>query len=278
MIRIRRCLSLALLGLALGTDSALAQVSAIGVGQTVDGRLEAGDPRLEDDSHYDLYLFRGTPGERITITLRSDDFDAYLAWGTWDGTSFSEERANDDGGGGTDARLGVTISEDGSYALRANSLSSDETGSYTLSVERAQIVPVTVQAVGLGQPVSGRLEPTDPVLDDDSHFDLYLYRGEPGERVVATLRSSDFDAYLTMGDWDGVDFYEDGSDDDGGGETDARLTATVGTEGGIHIRANSLSAGEGGAPTLSWSSAAREPPRSHSPSRCLPWPLQWARP
>ena len=47
--------------------------------------------------------------------------------------------------------------------------------------------------------VQDRLDTGDAQLDDDSFFDLYEYRGQPGETIVVTLRSSDFDAFLQGG-------------------------------------------------------------------------------
>ena len=43
--------------------------------------LEPGDAIgvLDDGSHYDIYTFSGPAGQRVRITLRSDDFDAFLA-------------------------------------------------------------------------------------------------------------------------------------------------------------------------------------------------------
>jgi hypothetical protein len=229
---------------------ACAQPPEVAVGQRVEGRLEASDPTLDDDSHYDLWTFRGSPGERVTITLRSQEFDAYLTWGVWDGRSLADERSDDDSGGGSDARLTVTVDGDGRYAIRANSYGGGETGAYVLTLEPSRTVPVTVRPIMPGQRVNGTLDESDPLAEDDSWFDLYQYRGVPGERVTATLRSQEFDAYLSVGAWDGAGFAESASDDDGAGDTDATLSATVGGDGTLAIRANSLRSGERGAYTL----------------------------
>jgi hypothetical protein len=83
---------------------------------------------------------------------------------------FEQIRHDDDGGEGTDARLTVTLSNAGEYAIR----------------------------------------------------------GDPGETVVITLRSMDFDAFLAWGRYIDGEWQEVAADDDSAGESDARLTVTLG--------------------------------------------------
>ena len=111
----------------------------IAVGQEVSGELSDDDAVMEDESYYDYYSFEGRAGERYRITMRSDDFDAFLALGRMDGGSFSEIDSNDDGGAdGTNSQLEVTLPAAGRYVIRANSLSGGNTGAYTLKLERMQ--------------------------------------------------------------------------------------------------------------------------------------------
>jgi len=228
-----------------------AQVSSIGAGQTVSGRLETSDGQLTDDSFFDLYEYRGQPGEAIIVTLRSSDFDAYLQGGPAAGTDVTVEDTDDDGAGGTDARLSVTIGPSGVYRIRANSLEAGRTGSYTLSLQSdAALGSGGVNILTAGQTVSGRLDASDSQLTDESYFDLYEYRGRPGEALVVTLRSSAFDAYLQGGTTSGSDPNMEDFDDDGAGGTDSRLSVTIGSSGVYQIRANSLGSGQTGAYTL----------------------------
>ena len=231
---------------------AAAQVAPIGPGQTVNGRLDVGDQQLTDDSYFDLYEYRGQPGEAIVVTLRSSDFDAYLQGGSASGADIAVEDTDDDGAGGTDARMSVTIGSSGVYRIRANSFGAGQTGAYTLSLQSETAASGGVgNIVSAGQTVSGRLDTSDSQLTDDSYFDLYEYRGQPGEAIVVTLRSSDFDAYLQGGPVSGADVAVEDSDDDGGGGTEARLSVTIGPSGVYRIRANSYGAGQTGAYTLS---------------------------
>ena len=229
-----------------------AQVTTLRLGETVSGSLGPGDRMLSDSSRYDMYLIRGLPGEWIQITLRSQEFDAYLIGGAIRGRDFLPSTEDDDGGGDTDARLTVKLGADSSYAVRATSYEGGESGAYTLGVLAARGLDRSPDptALGLGQPVSGRLEASDPQLDDGSFYDLFLYRGVPGESVVVTLRSIDFDAYLYGGRMEGSTLQDPAADDNGGGGTDARLAARVGADGTYWVRANSREAGRTGAYTL----------------------------
>ena len=72
------------------------------------------------------------------ITLESGDFDAYLAFGRVTNGAWDSIATDDDSAGGTNAKLEVTIGDDGTYLIRANTLSSGETGRYTLKVVRGR--------------------------------------------------------------------------------------------------------------------------------------------
>lgn len=91
-----------------------------------------------------------------------------------------------------------------------------------------------------GQRVTGELSMADPVLEDGSHYDVWRFAAEPNHRYVVTLRSSAFDAFLTVGRSVGPACQACATDDDGAGGTDATVEYT-GAEGGTYeIRANSF--------------------------------------
>lgn len=78
-----------------------------------------------------VWEFTGTAGQRVTIDLLSDDFDAYLYLTR---ESPPREWQNDDGGTGSNARLIVTLPEDGTYTVIVSSYSDNEAGDFTLQV------------------------------------------------------------------------------------------------------------------------------------------------
>ena len=103
----------------------------IAVGETKRGSLTTDDPRLDEGEHYHAYDFDGRAGQRIVVSLRSASFDSYLAIFTSD---IDWENQDDDGGGGSNAELDVTLPVSGRYVIIVTSYEGDETGDYTLSV------------------------------------------------------------------------------------------------------------------------------------------------
>lgn len=109
---------------------------AIAVGQTLQGELTTSDVKLSDDSYADYYTFTGRAGDQVTATMRSRVFDTYMVVGRWNDGRFSSIQSNDDGAGGTDSRLSITLPDTGDYIIRANTLFKDKTGPFTVTVER----------------------------------------------------------------------------------------------------------------------------------------------
>ena len=116
-------------GLLVTAAPAAAQ-STIRPGDSAQGALGASDRSLEDGSYYDCFTLQARAGERISVTLRSNDFDAYLA--VVEGRNCSPEASSetdDDGAGGTDSRVEMTLGS-GPYSIRANSLNEGEVGRF----------------------------------------------------------------------------------------------------------------------------------------------------
>lgn len=106
-------------------------------GDTVQGRLELGDETYGGGRAFtDTYLYHGRAGETVVVTLRSDDFDALVAMGRPTHTGCRPMDSDDDGGGGTDSKLELTLSQDGPYHIHVRTMRVDGQGAYTLTVER----------------------------------------------------------------------------------------------------------------------------------------------
>jgi len=108
-------------------------LSRIGVGQTVNGQLTGGDFLRTDGTYADGFLYNGQAGEKLKITLRSTQFDSWLVV---DEPNGPYRETNDDGAGGNDSQMIVTLPRSGPYLIVANTVSKGTTGSYTLSVSR----------------------------------------------------------------------------------------------------------------------------------------------
>ena len=120
----------------------------IRTGSTTAGTLTADSPSYLSDSygaqgrHYALYALRGREGDTRTITLRSEDFDAFLEVGGMTPLGFAVSDSNDDGAAangeeplGLDSRLTVTFQQSGTLMIRATTLGGGATGAYSLIVE-----------------------------------------------------------------------------------------------------------------------------------------------
>ena len=246
-----------LLAAAALVPAAAAAQRPIVPGELTRGSLDAGDPRLQDDTFFDDWVFEGRRGETVVVSMESRAFDAFVFLGTLRYGSFQEVARDDDGGNGTDARLEVRLPEDGTYVVRATSLRV-ASGPYTLSLvggrapsawyEPPRAEPhrpdrgVPGGYLAPGRAVSGRLSAADPTLDNGAFFHLYRYAGRRGEELRATLRSDEFDAYLVLGTPGGRHGIETAlaRDDDGAGGRDAHLVFTLPYDGEYVIRVNSL--------------------------------------
>lgn len=99
------------------------------------GSLEVSDNRLESGEYYDLYRHEGRAGEVLTVSLASDDFDAYLLVLAPDGTNLAE--VDDTPGFGLGVNATVDLPSDGTYTVVVTSAFADELGAYTLTLTTA---------------------------------------------------------------------------------------------------------------------------------------------
>lgn len=234
-------------GLLVAALPAAAQ-STIRPGDSAQGSLSSSDPSLDDGSHYDCFNLQARAGERIAITLRSNDFDAYLS--VLEGANCTNAVAvetDDDSAGGTDSRVQMTLGS-GRYSIRANSLNEGETGRYTLAVETLAAVS-TAEAIYLGRASTqrfGDLTRDDAVAGDDSLYDCYAFDVRAGQTAGIGMTSQDFDAYLSLHEGGACDSEISSDDDSLGDGTDAYIEHTFDRGGRYSIRANSLMSGETG--------------------------------
>jgi hypothetical protein len=222
------------------------------VGQNVTGRLAETDAVLDDDSYYDTWTLTATKGQRLQIEMSADSFDTFLHFGRMEDGEFKSSHTDDDGAGGTNSRLRVTIPEDGEYVIRANSVRAGERGPYTLAVTQREPGPTTAtpRPIEPNQQVTGQLDDNDPQGEDESYFDYWTYQGRSGERLKITMASEAFDTYVSIGTVQNGAFNEISSNDDGPEGTNSVLEVTLPSSGTFTIRAKALSGENEGEYTL----------------------------
>lgn len=214
------------------------------------GALQDGDATLESGEYVDDYTVEASPGEEVVAVVSSLDFDPYVIVLSPSG----ERTENDDFGSSTDVSLvEVPVDEAGTWTVRVTTYDEGETGAYALTMgkrpddgegpgrifrwEAAERLPDGPRAS-----LHGELEEGDAVRGDGSYYDGFGFEAIPGEAIVVTMKSADFDTYLTVVSPSGVET----NDDDSGGGTDSRVELTLDEPGEWMIIANSLSAGDVG--------------------------------
>jgi len=106
-----------------------------------------------------------------------------------------------------------------------------------------------------GQRQQGSLARGDAAMDDGSLFDLYSYEARAGERLTFTMRSGEFDTFVTVARMNNGQAELLVRDDDSGGGTNSRAELTVDRDGPILILANALREGMTGSYTLELAAA-----------------------
>ncbi len=184
------------------------------VGDEVAGSLQRGDGQnFKDGSYLDLYLVRGVSGERLTLELDSNAFDAMMLLFDAFGNLVASD---DDSGGNSNALLEYTLPAAGNYLVVATSWSASE-GSYTLRRLDPAAILAQAQPIRVGESIEGTLA--------GSAVRYRLVLEGPGA-LEMIVRSEAFDTTLRLLDADGEEI---AFDDDGFGEgTDSMLFQRLG--------------------------------------------------
>ncbi len=122
------------------TDRGPAPVAgSIMIGATVRGNLtEADSMAAGDTSYYDDYRFQVAEGDRLRLTMVSNEFDAFLALGEGLAEDFVLIASDDDSLSDTNSLIEHEFDEAGWYTLRANSYAPNATGAYVITIERQE--------------------------------------------------------------------------------------------------------------------------------------------
>ena len=236
------------------------------VGETVTGTIEEADPTWGGNGRFDAYRFEANEGDRVLITLSSEDFDPYLVVGTESGGIFDALEQNDDAGAELNSRIRFTVPRTGTYRILAQAFADYGMGTYELSLQPWVAAAVETATLTVGSPVEGYLDEEDNYdEDEESHYDEYAFRAEAGRRYSITMSSEDFDSYLVLGTGSGDAMEEISRNDDSGGGYDSRILFSPQTSGSYTVRATSFGGGSAGAYRLQVSEAAAVGPLVVSP-------------
>ena len=123
----------AMLGSAAYPRLLVTRPTTLVAGRASTGSLQVGDGVGWGVGYYDEWTYSAAVGQRVVITMDSEDVDAYLVVLREDGTEVARD---DDGGGDFNARVEFEAPATGQYTILAASLFSETTGRYTIRVER----------------------------------------------------------------------------------------------------------------------------------------------
>ncbi len=145
-------------------------IDLIEYGMTIDGELTP-------DALRTYYTFRGDAGDTIIITMIStgNTWDTYLHLYPELEKDFPLV-SNDDGAGNLNSLIGpYVLPEDGLYTIEATSFGNDDTGTFTLTLQRAEII-----SLEFGENAEGRLSGASSYL-------YYQFSAEQGDIIDLTV-------------------------------------------------------------------------------------------
>ena len=181
-----------------------------------------------DSSFFDIYTFEGKAGQEVILEMSSNDIDSYLILLDTTGQELAQD---DDGGENRNARIRVTLPENGTYTLLANSAQGQEFGTYLLSANTIgnQWILRVEEELTVGDAV---------IPSDGSLYDDYQFEGRAGQTITINMDSDDFDTYLVLIGPDGRALEE--NDDRNSQTTNSTIRITLPTTGKYRILANTV--------------------------------------
>jgi hypothetical protein len=221
-------------------------------GAPASGALAEGGPRIEDgDKLFDQYSFTAAAGDRVKIESKSSDFDSVVQLGRMVAGTFEELKSDDDSAGDKNARVLAALEQGGEYTVRVLGFDRDQKGAYSVSLEKLPPPAPAPRPKGIrvGEVKRGELTTASPTYDEFRAYDYYELSGRAGQSVTIIMRA-DYDAYLDLGVLSPGGFAKIASDDDSGGDTNAKIDFKFERSGKVIIRVSPLYAGAVGAYSL----------------------------
>ena len=235
----------------------LFQVPRLAAGQPLAGVLSTDDGQnFKDGSYVDVFAIDGLEGDRISVSVASLSFDAFITLFDPDGYLVVSNDDYTDSGG--DAGIDATLYVDGTYLLVVSGYSQWDTGDYMVELRTASsgsptatgnlAVPGTVQSqitADMSLHPNGYVGPTE----------YFGFEVTEESLVMFTLTSAAFDTVLTVYDESGNEL---GQNDDAGLTSDSQLALPL-APGNYLVAASSYYTGEGGSYTLTLDKYLRAP-------------------
>lgn len=218
-------------------------VQRIQYGQTVDSQLRESDITNDEGQtqrRYDVRLRAGTP-----VQISVGGFGRIDPMVTVTGPSGTPIGDDDDSGPGLDARLNITPERTGVYQILVTGLQPGLVGPITVNVGPVPVPQPIVRAdLVAGTMTEATLDETTALEDvegDLVRVGRYQFPITQGTIYVVESNSSAFDSLVEVEQFDGNQVVNTLSDDDSGGDLNARLRFRAETTGTARVAVRSLS-------------------------------------
>lgn len=235
----------------------LFQVPRLTSGEPVAGTLTTDDGQnFKDGSYVDLYAIQGLEGDRVSISVSSTSFDAFVTLFDPYGELVASNDDYMDMGG--DAGIDVTLYVDGAYLLVVSGYSQWDTGDYTVELRTgASGSPTASGSVEVPGAIESQITPDMPLHPNGYVGPTEYFGFEVSEEalVLFTLTSLDFDTVLTIYDEFGNEI---GQNDDYGFNSDSQLALPL-VPGSYVVAVSSYYTGAGGHYSLTVDKYLRAP-------------------
>lgn len=206
-------------------------VQTLALNSQIQDRLDGSSGVLPaDNSYFNAYAFEGNAGQQVVINLNSNEFNPYLILLTPSGAALAQD---DDSGGSGNSQLNITLPDNGTYIILANSYAPGETGNYLLQLAAAS---ATTQQNRTILQTEGSLNGGSPTLQDGSFYQEHSFEGEAGQTLTISLESNEFDTYLILLGPNDQLLAE--NDDASSGTRNSTLTITLPVSGTYRVIAN----------------------------------------
>ena len=197
---------------------------SLALGQTVNGTLSPTGCRLNDGSYASPYSFSLSAATTVRLDLRSSAFDANLILADAAGNVLARD---DDGAGGTDARI-VRSLPAGQYVAWVTTYAAGASGAFqlTLATSNSTTTCSSAATITLGETANGTLATSDCQMSGGAYADAYSFTIPAGtsRNVQLDMSSTAFDSYVILTKADGSIVAEDDND---GGSGNARVRVAL---------------------------------------------------
>lgn len=103
-------------------------------GEPVEGALGEDNAQDGDGIYYQQFTYRARAGERLTISVTSEETDTFVRIGTGTYDEFESLGEDDDSGGELNAELSYTVPRAGEYVIQVSTAAPGQTGPFVLRV------------------------------------------------------------------------------------------------------------------------------------------------